>query len=256
MEQLSKNRTLFILLFAMLFLILFVLYQYVVMPSSDKLPDQEDEISRLADQQRILERQKEKKSSQDAAYAEESVQKALPLWDNTEQLLLDFKQIESSSNASVVSAAFAVEEAGGSKTAEETAGTEEEAEAATEINAGKVVVNTVLSGRYAEIVSFIDGLQKLPRLTTIDTLDITKSLSNVGGATDISVNLVFTAYFDPSYAQAVEHIVQPYKDYVPEEDAASAITGEVPQKEETEEAKTQDATLGKIVESVEEAKTP
>ncbi|NBD25343.1 type IV pilus inner membrane component PilO [Paenibacillus glycinis] len=216
MEQLNKNRSLMLLVLAVLFLVLFAAYMYVVKPAASEVNDQEERISTLDKQRTLLQKKLGEKQEQAAAYSGEDVQRALPLWDNTEHLLLDLQGIEGRSGAQTLSAAFNA--AGGDDASaedeEQAEGGGEETNQAAALPSGikRLKTSAVVKGTYEQVLNYVDALQKLKRLITIDSLDIAKSSDGTGASPVIKINLAFTAYFDPSYRDQVSEVLQPYSE--------------------------------------------
>ncbi|MBB3108726.1 type IV pilus assembly protein PilO [Paenibacillus phyllosphaerae] len=272
MEQLNKNRTMIVLMMSLLFLLLFAAYMYVVKPAASSVEEQDTEILSLEQQRDLLQKKlSEKQVDTTTEFPEETVQTQLPLWDNSEQLVLDLQRIEQETQATMTSSTWMAEttdtqeeQVSETSTTSESAdgqGTEEAVVSPLE-RAKELKVTATIKGRYSELLAYIEALQKLTRLTTIESLDVTKPSVKDEATTDLTLNLVFIAYYDPSYKDLVKTIVQPYKEYVPEDQvntgtAASNSNGDSADSATSENesasgnGKTQDATLGKIVDSLE-----
>ncbi|MFB9325207.1 hypothetical protein ACFFSY_04650 [Paenibacillus aurantiacus] len=255
MEQLSKNRTAVMLIAVILFLALFALYMYLVQPAGDTIAEQESELSTLASQRAILQKKVDERAQKNDGFDAVAVQEALPLWDNTEQLLLDLHQIESITYADTLTANFTIEDKdneAGNEEAIDTgdAGNGPSTEPSAMASAKKVEVSVTIKGRDADIAKYVYAVQNMKRLVVIDKFDI--SGNSRDSTKQITASLVFTAYFDPSYLPMVDDIQTPYKEYVPEDQANSRITESGKSSDSMEEtpSKTQDATIGKMVDSL------
>ncbi|MBP3966850.1 hypothetical protein [Paenibacillus lignilyticus] len=216
MEQLTKNRSLSVLLVAVLFLALFAIYSYLLKPSADQITDQQAEIERLNNEYNLLSKKLAEKKEESNEYSKENVQQALPLWDNTEQLLLDLQQIESSTGGEALTATFTPDRVDDQENADTSASenTDSTTNSSTSFgpNVKQLKVGLVIKGKYADILRYIEELQKLPRLITVDSFDVAKSSSLSGDAKPISANLAFTAYFDPSYKSLAKDVLLPFEE--------------------------------------------
>ncbi|SFT29463.1 hypothetical protein [Paenibacillus sp. BC26] len=216
MEQLTKNRSLSVLLVAVLFLALFAIYSYLLKPSADQITDQQAEIERLNSEYNLLSKKLAEKKEASNEFSKENVQQALPLWDNTEQLLLDLQQIESSTGGEALTATFTPDRVDDQQNADTSASenTDSTTDSSTSFgpNVKQLKVSLVIKGKYADILRYIEELQKLPRLITVDSFDVAKSSSLAGDAKPISANLAFTAYFDPSYKSLAKEVLLPFEE--------------------------------------------
>ncbi|WP_308637903.1 type 4a pilus biogenesis protein PilO [Paenibacillus silvisoli] len=215
MQQLSKNRSAAVLLIALLFLILFAVYTYILQPTNSKITDQQTEIERLDSQFKLLSTKLAEKKQASDDLSKESVQKALPLWDNTEQLLLDLQTIESTTGAETLTATFtpdASDAQSGNAGDEGTAASENsQSDSPYGPNVKQLKVASVIKGSYSSILQYVEELQKLSRLITIDSFDVAKPSGNDTNK-PLSANIVYTAYFDPSYKSLVTQVIQPFNE--------------------------------------------
>ncbi|MFC4103328.1 hypothetical protein [Paenibacillus xanthanilyticus] len=259
MEQLSKNRTAVMLLAVILFLALFALYMYLVKPAGDTIANQESELSTLDSQRAILQKKVDERKQKNEGFDAAAVQEALPLWDNTEQLLLDLYQIEAITFADTLTANFTIEDKNTEAENEEAidtgdVGDGQSTEPSALSTAKKVEVSVSIKGREADIGKYVYAVQNMKRLVVVDKFDI--SGNSRDSTKQVTASLVFTAYFDPSYLPLVDDIQTPYKEYVPENEANSRITESGTSTDAAEETeaptKTQDGTIGKMVDSLED----
>ncbi|SDX96413.1 hypothetical protein [Paenibacillus sp. CF384] len=215
MEQLTKNRSLTVLLLALLFLVLFVIYTYLLKPSTDKIANQQIEIESLNNQYSLLSNKLAEKKKASDEYSKSAVQLALPLWDNTEQLLLDLQQIESVTGTETLTASFTPDLEEGQSIAGENSDTNEGTTDSINPlgpNVKKLKVASVIKGSYSNVLRYIEELQKLPRLITVDSFDVAKTGSINASSKPISANIVYTAYFDPSYKPLVKETILPFEE--------------------------------------------
>lgn len=215
MDQLNKNRSLVLLGLAVLFLVLFAVYMYLVKPTASDLDDQETKIAQLSQERSLLQRKLKEKQEQSASYSDEAVQRALPLWDNTEQLMLDIGTIEGRTGAETLSATFNAADdqdlEGIIQSSESGASGGEAAKDTLPAGIKKLKAATVVQGTYEQVLAYVDTLQKLDRLITIESLDIAKSGDAEAAGAKIKANLMFTAYFDPAYRSQVKEVLEPFE---------------------------------------------
>ncbi|SEP14099.1 hypothetical protein [Paenibacillus sp. OV219] len=225
MEQLNKNRSLAVLLIALLFLLLFAAYTFLIKPSSGSDSEQQAEIERLTSQAELLGKKVSENKQANKAYSEASVQNALPLWDNTEQLLLDLQRIEQETGTATITATFNADTLGeqtagntdsatldgtsDSTSSDGTATTDSTGSASLGPSVKKLKVSAVIKGRYADVLRYVEKLQRMPRLVTVESFDAVKAST---ADKPISANITFTAYFDPSYKPLVKQVILPYSD--------------------------------------------
>lgn len=199
----SKNNTQTLLLFlaVILFLGLFALYYFLQIPSSEKVKSQQNEITIVEKQIQLLNKKLSEKK-EEAGFSMDEIQAALPLWDNTEQLTLDLNKIKTDTNVTFNSIAYAVSDKG-TQTQQADANNK-----SAFPNVREVKVTTSVAGTLDEVTAAITQLQALPRLINVETVNfgnLPKDLTR-----KLTVNLTFTAYFDPSYKSKVDKIVLPY----------------------------------------------
>jgi Tfp pilus assembly protein PilO len=199
----SKNNTKSLLLFlaVLLFLGLFACYYFLQLPSTNKIKAQENEMAIVEKQVQLLTKKLSEKK-EDVGPSLKDIQAALPLWDNTEQLTLDLNQIKKNSKVNFNSISYAV-----SDKSTQTQQTDANSKNPYP-NVREVRVTTSVAGTFNEVTDAITQLQALPRLIRVDTVNfgnLPKDLSR-----KLTVNLTFTAYFDPSYKSRVEKVELPY----------------------------------------------
>jgi type IV pilus assembly protein PilO len=198
----NKNNQQPMLLFGavLLFLGLFAFYYFVQLPSSSKVKAQSEEISQLDKQVQLLTKKVSDKQKDNAGPSMKDVQAALPLWDNTEQLTLDLNKIKKDQNVTFSTIAYSISE----KAAQPADATKK----AAFPNVHEVKVTTSISGTFKEVTAAITQLQALPRLIQVDSVNYGNLPKEA--ARKITVNLIFTAYFDPSYKSKVEKVESPF----------------------------------------------
>lgn len=200
--QLNK-RTLGLIGIVMLFLILLLFVVYKQMPLGDRLSEQNDEIALLRSQAEILASKKAEGDKAGAKYSDDAVQQALPLSDNTEQMLLDLKSVSQANGVALLNATFS---ASGGNQLQSMLGGEQTPYATV----GELKTAVAIEGTYDRLLAWIEGLQRLPRLISVDNFAIAQPApADMGKSMTLNVN--FTAYFDSSYRDLVDHELLPYE---------------------------------------------
>jgi hypothetical protein len=200
MSNKNNQQTLLLFCAVLLFLGLFAFYYFVQLPSSSKVKTQTEEISQLDKQVQLLTKKVSEKQKENTGPSMKDVQVALPLWDNTEQLTLDLNKIKKDQNVTFSTIAYSISDKTG-----------QPADAAKKTafpTVREVKVTTSISGTFKEVTAAITQLQALPRLIQVDSVNYGNLPKEV--ARKITVNVSFTAYFDPSYKSKVEKIETPY----------------------------------------------
>ncbi|RKP57208.1 hypothetical protein D7Z26_04285 [Cohnella endophytica] len=210
MEIIRRNRSVAMVGFAFLFILLLLFYLLLIQPTSDEISANREELARVQGQIDLVQSKVEQKQETRSEYSQDRVQAALPLTDNTEQVLLDINEIDKANGIDLQNVTFATGggEGGDNKnTLYSIIGGETNPYPSVK----ELKVNVVLEGKYSSLLAWLDQVQKLPRLISIDTFDISKP---VASAIDkpIVVNVAFTAFYDPSYRDMVDHVLQPYND--------------------------------------------
>ncbi|MGF7031321.1 type IV pilus assembly protein PilO [Paenibacillus mucilaginosus] len=225
----KPNNNLLLLGFAVLFLILFACYSFVLKPSSDTLEANRTEIGTLQKQLGILEKKVKEKQQAQSTMSTEAVQAALPPGDNVEKLTVDLRQIEKDAQAKISSVTF-------SKSAKNDLQTLLVSKEPVYPNVHMVEAKLEVSGTYVQIKEVIERLQLLPRLTHIDSVDFGNIPMNRGSAApvdntkELSVHISFKAYFDASASKPKD--AKDPKEAAPPAEAAKASADEqaVPQQ--------------------------
>jgi Tfp pilus assembly protein PilO len=198
----NKNNKQSLLLFGavLLFLALFAFYYDVQIPSSTQVQNQANELSTLDKQIQLLTQKVNEKQKETAGPSMKDVQAALPLWDNTEQITLDLNKIRKDQNVTFSTIAYSINE--------KTAQPADAAKKSSFPNVREVKVTTTVSGTFKEVTDAISQLQALPRLINVDAVNYGNLPKEANKK--ISINLTFTAYFDPSYKSKVDKVESPF----------------------------------------------
>ncbi|CAI6041126.1 type 4a pilus biogenesis protein PilO [Cohnella sp. JJ-181] len=201
--QLNK-RTLGLIGVVLLFLLLLLFVVYAQMPLNSRLSDQNDDIARLRSQAELLADKAAEGDRADSQYSDASVQQALPLSDNTEQMLLDLKSVSQATGVALLNATFSQSD---TNQLQGMLGGEQSPYASV----GELKTAVAIEGTYDRLLQWIGALQKLPRLVSVDNFAIAKpAQADMGKSMTLNVN--FTAYFDPSYRDLVDEELLPYKE--------------------------------------------
>jgi Tfp pilus assembly protein PilO len=203
MEANNKNQSLITIGLLMAFVILLGFYMFKVKPSNENITVQKDELVRLHNQTELISKKMAEKQASAAESSQDTVQAALPLWDNSEQLLLDLNRISESTGVVLRGATFSTSDSNQLQTY--IGG-----QASPFPSVHELLTAVVLEGKYDAIMKWFEQLQKLDRLTVINSFNLDQSTSALQKT--IIVNLSFTAYFDPSYRSLIDHEVLPYND--------------------------------------------
>lgn len=192
----NKSHSIVILGVIMMFLILLVVFSTLLQPTYKKISSQNEELDRLKFQSGLLQKALDNKKEK-GNLPEEEVQAALPLWDNTEQLVVSLKDIGQKTETKLTTVSFNVTDNNGIHTIIGS-------ESPVYPNVKEVKVQAVVEGSYDGIRSWIVQMQKQERLIVIDSV---RYSIPVGGLT--SAEIAFTSYFDPSYGYLLENPVIP-----------------------------------------------
>ncbi|MDI4644323.1 type 4a pilus biogenesis protein PilO [Cohnella hashimotonis] len=201
--QLNK-RSLSLIGVVLLFLLLLMFVVYKQMPLNSELSDQRDQIASLRSQSDLLTKKAAEGSAAGAELSDASVQQALPLSDNTEQMLLDLKKISQATGVALLNATFSASD---TNQLQSMLGGEQTPYASV----GELKTAVAIEGTYDRLLEWVGALQKLERLVSVDNFAIAKpAAADLGKAMTLNVN--FTAYFDPSYRNLVDEELLPYKE--------------------------------------------
>ncbi len=74
----------------------------------------------------------------------------------------------------------------------------------------KLQVAAVVKGSYESILAYVEQVNHMERITTVDSLEIARGASGSEDGRELTVNFAFTAYFDPSYRSQVQDALLPY----------------------------------------------
>ncbi|WEK53393.1 MAG: type 4a pilus biogenesis protein PilO [Candidatus Cohnella colombiensis] len=202
-QWLNKNRQLVILGLVLLFLILMVLYVFLINPTSEEIDSKKTEIHSLEQNRTLYEKKIVQKQQAGSDFNSNEIQSAIPLWDNTEQLLYDLTKIGEATHTEFRSISFARSE---NNQLQGIIG----GEASQYPSIRELKASIVLDGTYIDIMNWIESMQLLPRLIVIDSFSLEKP-DESKMSLPITVIINFTTYFDNSYADKVDGILLPSK---------------------------------------------
>ncbi|WP_424766780.1 hypothetical protein [Paenibacillus sp. sgz302251] len=191
----SKSHSLPFLAVIGMFLVLLVVYFALLQPSFNQLSEKKDEVAGLRDQAHLIERALGNKIEK--GLLSDELQAALPLWDNSEQLVVSMKEIAQSSQTKLSSMSFSISDSNQIQAL--VGGTEPLYPDVKEIKA-----QVIVQGSYDQIRSWLVQVQNLPRLIVIDSVRYSMAVSGT-----VAAEISFTGYFDSSYAYLLENPVFP-----------------------------------------------
>ncbi|MOA35283.1 General secretion pathway protein M [compost metagenome] len=125
------------------------------------------------------------------------------MWDNTEQLVQQMRDIGKSTEATLNSASFSII---GSNDIHLLSGAEDQMYP----NVKQMKIVASLEGTDQQMRSWLNQLEKLPRIIIVDSLRLNKSANSGNDDSDrLKAELTFIAYFDPDYEPLLEHPILP-----------------------------------------------
>ncbi|WP_435170857.1 GspMb/PilO family protein [Paenibacillus glycanilyticus] len=192
----SKNRSLGLIVIMVLFLVLLLLYVVLLQPSSSKLSNQK----KLAEQSQLQLNALQAsvtKQEEGSGLAEQDIQAALPLWDNSEQLVVTLKSLSLQTGAKINSATVDLPDE--NKLNALSGSADPLYPTVKEVN-----VHVSLLGTYAQVKSWMAQLQQQKRLIVINDFTLQQTDSGMN-----TTELSFTAYFDPSYKSLLKDPILP-----------------------------------------------
>ncbi|ACT00761.1 GspMb/PilO family protein [Paenibacillus sp. JDR-2] len=192
----TKNRSLGLIVMMLLFLVLLLLYAVLLQPSSSKLSDRK----KLAEQSELQYNALQasvNKQGEGSGLAEQDIQAALPLWDNSEQLVVTLKSLSLQTGAKINSATVDLPDE--NKLNALSGSADPLYPTVKEVN-----VHVSLLGTYAQVKSWMAQLQQQKRLIVINDFTLQQTDSGMN-----TTELSFTAYFDPSYKSLLKDPILP-----------------------------------------------
>ncbi|MNO34356.1 hypothetical protein D3C76_243880 [compost metagenome] len=198
----TNKRSAAFLVIIMLFLILLVLFVLLYMPTNSELSAVKDQKNNskntITTLQNVLEK---KEQSAKVKFDEETVQAALPLWDDTEQIIVKLKEIGLATEADLTNGGIIFME--GNEMHLLSNQTEPIYTDVQQMN-----ISLKAEGKETEIIAWIDSLENLPRMTLIKSLRIIQKNENKDSVT---ADLTLTAYLAPQYQPMLDNPILPLR---------------------------------------------
>ncbi|WNS42696.1 type 4a pilus biogenesis protein PilO [Paenibacillus sp. MMS20-IR301] len=189
MEQMNKYRSPIVLGVLVLFLLLFAFFLLGFKPTNDKISEQESEMSQLEQQNSLMETKIEELNSSSANDdAQEELLAQLPRGDNSEQLILDLRNIGALTDARLKEIGF---------TLEDTNPIQEMTGSASVVypTVKELKLTATVEGTYTSLRNWLTALQLLPRIINVEAYSFQHS--NDSGNI-LSASVTFTAYYEQS----------------------------------------------------------
>ncbi|WP_397333164.1 type 4a pilus biogenesis protein PilO [Paenibacillus sp. JSM ZJ436] len=198
-ELLNKYRSPVVMGVLLLFVVLLGFYLLGLQPTIDTMEEQEAEIARVSDEKALLQRKvDELKGAADSQDQELlSSYDALPEGDEADQLVLQLRTAGIRSSARLKSIEFNLT---GTNGLQLVLGGNEGAYPFIK----EVSMNAEVEGTRAQIIAWMDQLEKMPRIIKVDSF----SLQRRSGPSELpenallTANVVFTAYYESSQRAA------------------------------------------------------
>lgn len=194
MEQLNKYRSTIVLGVLVLFLLLFAFFMLGLQPTMDEMNEQKLEMTRIEKETAILQSKVDEMKGTDGSgelSAAESLT-ALPQSDSADQLVLDLRLVGARSQAILKNVDFNL--SGINEIFLMTGSSQGVYPFIKEVK-----MNAEVEGNYEQIYAWMEELERLPRLMKVDTFRFQQPS---GTQTEITANIVFTAYYEDIQGEA------------------------------------------------------
>lgn len=192
MEMIQKHRNLLLPVAVLLFLLLFAFYMLAVRPAANEASSQQEEITALEQENSLMQKKvSELKGSGENTPEMEKIREYLPSSENTEQLILDFTQLNQKASVLLRDVQFTLPESNLIRTTLSK-------DKSPFPTVREVKMNATLEGNYTQIKTWMSELQKLKRLIAIDSFNFQKPYETQAPGSIIKATVSFTAYYDPS----------------------------------------------------------
>ncbi|WP_433945232.1 hypothetical protein [Paenibacillus sp. SN-8-1] len=197
MDSINK-RSLTLLIVAATVLILLALVILFYWPLTQQLASTKSEKAELASKIKIMQKVYKQKMDSKVELDEAVVQAALPLWDNSEQFIVQLQEVGEKSGANLKN---------GSLNFKESNELHLQSNLKEQIykNVQELSVNMTVAGTKQQVHDWIQKLEELPRLTIVNNLQ----LSSVGASDSYTANISVSIYFDKSYIQMLHAPILP-----------------------------------------------
>lgn len=186
MEQLSKHRNVVLLGIVLLFVILLAFYAWVLHPLTKQSDQYDAQLSQIQQEYNLIQTKIAQLKGSQPNEQQQAVQAAIPATVASEKLLLQLQQVDQSSYARITDVEFVnIDPNNSGDIAAEDLG----------VNVGQIRMNAEIEGGYAEIREWMNQLQKLPRLITVDSFSFQQPYTPGKSGTILTANVSFTAYY-------------------------------------------------------------
>lgn len=190
LEKINHNRSVILLGMVALFVLSFAFYTFALKPSMDTGTIRQSELETLQQERDILDKRladlRSKSSGDDPDF--QSAREALPLDEDTQQLVLQLKKIQDKSFAKLTDIEFQLQD--GNQIALMTGKKPEDYSSVKEVK-----MKAVVEGGYNEIHAWMKQLQSAPRLITIDSFTFQQPYEQRNPGSILTANISFTAYY-------------------------------------------------------------
>ncbi|OMC64241.1 hypothetical protein BK121_25570 [Paenibacillus odorifer] len=198
MEQINKYRSPIVLGVLILFLILFAFYMLGVQPTNKEISAQSSEISQLEKEAEVLQTKinELKGSGNEGDLEQKELLGELPKGDDSEGLIVDLREVSTSSQARLKDLSFVLDEA---NPIQQMTGSAEVSFPTVK----QIKMTAVVEGTYSGIRQWMDELQALPRIVNVDSFNFQQSYENrTKNNTEsiLTANVAFTAYYEATAA--------------------------------------------------------
>ncbi|MWV46652.1 hypothetical protein GRF59_23875 [Paenibacillus sp. HJL G12] len=190
LEKINHNRSVILLGLVALFVLAFAFYMFALKPSMNTGSLRQSELASQQRERDILKKRvaglRSKSSADDPDF--QNAREALPLDEDTQQLVLQLKKIQDKSYAKLTDIEFQLQD--GNQIALMTGKKPEDYSSVKEVK-----MKAVLEGGYDEIHEWMKQLQAAPRLITIDAFSFQQPYEQRNPGSRLIANVSFTAYF-------------------------------------------------------------
>ncbi|MEK4108059.1 type 4a pilus biogenesis protein PilO [Paenibacillus sp. FSL R10-2791] len=198
MEQINKYRSPIVLGVLILFLILFAFYMLGVQPTNKEISAQSSEISQLEKEAEVLQNKinELKGSGNEGDLEQKELLGELPKGDDSEGLIVDLREVSTSSQARLKDLSFVLDEA---NPIQQMTGSAEVSFPTVK----QIKMTAVVEGTYSGIRQWMDELQALPRIVNVDSFNFQQSYEDrTKNNTEsiLTANVAFIAYFEATAA--------------------------------------------------------
>ncbi|MEK4477369.1 type 4a pilus biogenesis protein PilO [Paenibacillus sp. FSL R7-0048] len=198
MEQINKYRSPIVLGVLILFLILFAFYMLGVQPTNKEISAQSSEISQLEKEAEVLQTKinELKGSGNEGDLEQKELLGELPKGDDSEGLIVDLREVSTSSQARLKDLSFVLDEA---NPIQQMTGSAEVSFPTVK----QIKMTAVVEGTYSGIRQWMDEIQALPRIVNVDSFNFQQSYEDrTKNNTEsiLTANVAFTAYFEATAA--------------------------------------------------------